>query len=166
VIAAFALLLSPSAGQEAPVVGPGLLCLKYSSFALASGERVAQRALGIESMQLQIDGPNGGYTIVESELMGGPKGRDGLIQTREDAQIYSLGHGAYAFRGEVPFSLHGKPLAEPMDQFFVSIRGSGLNRQRNARRILSRLKLGIPAAERCMLRYRYGWEYFLPPETE
>ena len=165
-IAALAYLLILPVQQDAPVVGPGQLCLKYSRFTLAPCERVAKRELGIESMQLKIDGPHGQYTIVESELMGGPESRSRLRQTRQDARIYSLGHGAYAFRGKLPFSLNGEPLTEPEDKFFVSIHGSALNRERSARRILSRIKLGIPATEHCILRYRYGWEYFLPPETE
>ncbi|MDP5279041.1 hypothetical protein Q9Q95_08905 [Sphingomonas sp. DG1-23] len=165
-IALLAYLLMLPAQQGAPVVGPGQLCLKYSSFALAPGERVVKRALDIENMQLQIDGPHGQYIIVESELMGGPESRHQLLQTRRDARIYSLGHGVYAFRGKLPFTLNGEALAEPEDKFFVSIRGDALNRERSARRILSRLKLGIPAAEPCIMRYRYGWEYFLPPETE
>lgn len=165
-IALLAFLLTPPAAQGSETSGPGTLCLKYSSFTLAPGERVTKRDLGIESMQLEIDGPHGRYTITESELMGGPKDRDRLIQTRQDAHIYALGHGAYAFRTKLAFSLHGKPLAEPTDQFYVSIRGTGLERELGARQVLSRAKLGIPAAENCIMRYQYGWEFFLPTESE
>lgn len=152
--------------QNAPVAGPGQLCLKYSSFVLAPGEQVAKRAIGIEGMQLEIDGPSGRYTIVEGELMGGPKSRDRRVQTRPDAQIYALDAGGYAFRGTLPFSLHGQPLAEPVDQFYVSIRGRALDRHESARLILSRLTLGTPKTADCLMRYQYGWEFFLPAETQ
>ncbi|WP_404334054.1 hypothetical protein AB2M62_12155 [Sphingomonas sp. MMS12-HWE2-04] len=165
-IALLAFLPIPPASQSAETTGPGTLCLKYSSFALAPGERVTKRDLGIESMQLEIDGPHGRYTITESELMGGPNDRDRLIETRQDAKIYARGHSAYAFRAKLAFSLHGAALAEPTDQFYVSIRGSGLDREPGARQILSRAKLGTPAAENCIMRYHYGWEFFLPAESE
>jgi len=165
-IGLLALLLTFPAGQNAPVTGPGALCLKYSSFELAPGERVAKRTLAIENMQLDIDGPNGRYTITESELMGGPAREDRRIHTRPDAQVYALRGGGYAFRGVLPFSLHGAPLAEPVDQFYVSIRGHALDRRQSADPILARLTLGTPTTKDCLMRYQYGWEFFLPAETQ
>jgi len=168
IVALLALLLFPQADQDAPkpVIGPGLLCLKHSSFALLAGERVIRSGGGVETLHLELESPQGRYWIHESDILAAPKSfARRLVETRRDARLYAVGSDGYMFRGRLPESLHGEADGKPRDRFIASIGGDALRRERQARSVLSRLKLGIPTTENCIMRYQYGWEYALPAET-
>lgn len=147
-----------------PIAGPAMLCLKYGSFQLQPGETVTRATLGVESMSLAIDGPSGGVTIRESEILANPPHRR-LYRVRADARISRIASGSYVFYGPASLVLHGAASKGAPDRPYAVVVGATLGTGRRDA-ILDRFKLGIPAPESCGHRFLYGWEYMLPAETQ
>lgn len=154
----FALATSSQPVPDTPepnIVGPKLLCFKYSSFQLLEGERVTEAPIGLEGMAVVIDGQSGAYEIRESELFGRPA-RIGTRVARNAGTAYFRRSGPirYAVAGRTGYSLD-------RDALVLWISGDALNGQRADAAIYRRVAVGDPSQLRCDFRYLYGWDVAL-----
>jgi hypothetical protein len=149
---------SVAAGED--VIGPLRLCLKYSTFDLAEGERVVDVAGSMENIRLTIDTPDGRLVIDEGEILADRHNARRPFRSRTDARIYARRGGGYTFYGRPAYSISGEPVGSPPpeDSLVATMSGAALESRSHASGFLERLRLGAQA-ENCGRRYLYGWEY-------
>lgn len=154
----FALATSSQPVSDTPepnIVGPKLLCFKYSSFQLSEGERVADVRMGLEAMVVEIDGPLGRYTIRESEIFRRPARLGTRVARNAGTTYYRSGSPVrYAVTGRTDYSTE-------RDTLVLWLSGDALNGQRADAAIYRRVAVGDPAQLRCDFRYLYGWDVAL-----
>ena len=122
---------------ERPVVGPMLVCFKYSSFSLADGERIIDFEGGAEGMAVRVEGPHGAYWIEESEIFITPRlGR--LLSDNGGTRVYRLRGRArqYAIVGATNFS-GGE------DRAVIRLEGGALTGTARMRKYISASELPI-----------------------
>ena len=155
--AVFAALIcaSPAVAQglplPEPVIGPKLICFKYSSFSLAKGERITHFGGGMESMGLHVQSPRGSYNIGESEIFATPRlGR--LMSDRDGTRVYRLKTNSreYAVAGATDFS-------DDRDNVIVRLDGDAFTGGQRDERIYRRFKIGDPVRLDCVQTFTYGW---------
>ncbi len=97
-----------------------LLCLKYSSFALRSGERVTDYTGGGELMALTIETADGSVELREGEIFKQPRRRPAKAVYRHDrTRIYRM--GGKATRDYAVYDMSGHGLGTPRLMLFLSI---------------------------------------------
>jgi hypothetical protein len=143
-----------------PVVGPTQVCFKYSSFSLSEGERVTDFSPAPESMGIEVEGPNGRYDVVESELFYVPNPGRAL---RED-------HGTSVFRAKRrsrEYLIAGVTgFSRDKSIVVVSVSGPALTGTRRDALIYDRFIVGDPAQMNCPDKFTYSWQAFLGAQKQ
>lgn len=143
---------------EPEIVGPKLLCFKYSSFQLLEGERVTDVRMGLEAMVIEVDGPLGPYTVAESEIFRRP--------ARLGARVVRSGGTTYYRRGNPPsYAVTGRTRhSTERDTLVLWVSGSALTGQGVDAAVFTRVMVGDPAQLPCDYRYLYGWDVAFGPD--
>lgn len=145
-------------GIDAPereIVGPKLLCFKYSSYQLIEGERIADVSVGLEGMGIEVEGSQGLYTVRESEIFSRPATLGRRVNRTEGASYHRSGNPVrYAITGRTSYS-------PDKDTLVLWVSGSALTGRRTDSAIYNRVSVGDPAPLRCDYRYLYGWDVAL-----
>jgi hypothetical protein len=104
-------------------------------------------------MSLEIEGPRGSYTIVESEILGGGEVNDRqLVMTHAGTKVYRV-KGArtrYVLSGPTAFS-QGK------DHITLSVHGTAFRGRPLDREIYRRFEIRDPTGSGCRHGFVYGW---------
>jgi hypothetical protein len=132
-----------------PVVGPMLVCFKYSSFRLAAGEQITDFGGSPEALLITIEGRGGAYQIGESEIFAKPIQKR-LISDRDGTRVYRVGPAGYEIAGKTSYSDGG-------DEFILSLDGEALAGTVRDARIYRRLTVGDPARLSCKMTFTYHW---------
>lgn len=136
-----------------PVVGPRLVCLKYSSFALLADERITDLDGSPESEQLTVRGSSGTYTVGESEIFA-TKGLKRLVYTAAGTKVYKVGRERvrYAITGPTSYS-------DGREVLVVWLAGDALSGRVTDADIYKRFAVGDPKTVKCQSGYTYGWNF-------
>jgi hypothetical protein len=159
-ITAIALLGSSTLTQaeplHEPVLGPKLVCFKYSTFLLGEGEKIIEFTGSPEGMSVTVEGATGTFRIGESEIFAPVKGHKRLVASRGQTKIYRVpsGGGRYAIYGPTTFS-DGK------DQLVIWLSGDNLRGKSSDRATLDRFEIRDPASVRCEQTFTYSWDFIL-----
>ena len=160
IAASLVLLLHPHAAtaQDEPIEGPKKICFLYSSFDLPAGQSVAGFRGSVESMQVEVRGLGAGYSVIESQIIGVPPPRHGLVATYGTTSIYRARSGK-----EVRYDLYGPaPFADGKIRRLVILKGPVFTAGRQDAQIYSRFRIVDPSQVRCAHGFRYGWDLMLP----
>ena len=139
---------------DKPVIGPKLICFKYSTFALDSGERITEFSGSPEAMSITVDGPSGSYTVGESEIFASAKGSKRLVLSNGRTSVYRVsGHGGrYAIYGPTGFS-NGK------DRLVIWLTGKSLKGKKSDQAVYDRFEVRDPAGVQCQQTFTYSWGF-------
>ena len=153
-----ALATGSAGGLDAPereIIGPRTLCFKYSSFQLVEGERVADVRIGLEGMGIEVEGPQGRYSVRESEIFARPATLGRRVNRNEGTSYYRSGN-------PVRSAIIGRTSYSPdRDTLVLWVSGSALTGRTADATIYSRVTVGDPASLLCDNRYLYGWDIAL-----
>lgn len=139
-----------------PVIGPKLICFKYSVFRLAAGERITDAAGSPEGIAITLHGPNGEIGIGESEIFAPAKGGKRLVFSAGRTKVYRVARGRrYAIYGPTYFS-------EGADRLVLWLSGPGLSGGRRDRDFYSRFDVRNPEGSACEHVFTYSWDAFVP----
>ncbi len=134
-----------------PILGPMLLCFKYSTFELADDERVTKFSASAESMSLTIEGPAGVIEIAESEVWAEPKRRGRLLLEHNGTAVFREKTGQrYSIYGQTSYSPN-RP------QKVISLSGNALLGTIEDRSIYNRFVVRDPKDAACGHGFSYGW---------
>ena len=147
-------LATGSVGQpdvlESEIIGPKMLCFKYSSFQLLEGERVVDVRVGLEGMGIDVEGLQGRYSVRESEIFARPTTLGRRVNRNNGTTYYRSRNGAsYAITGRTSYSPDRATLV-------LWVSGSALTGRKADATIYTRINVGDPASLRCDNRYLYG----------
>ena len=164
-VTAIALLGSPTVTQaeplEEPVLGPKLVCFKYSTFLLGEGEKIIEFSGSAEAMSVTVEGAFGTFRIGESEIFAPVEGQKRLVASRGHTKIYRVtSHGGrYAIYGPTSFS-DGK------DRLLIWLSGDNLKGKGSDRAVLDRFEIRDPASVRCAQTFTYSWDFILGTQQD
>jgi hypothetical protein len=151
-IASIALGISAQAEPlDQPVVGPKLLCFKYSAFTLRAGERVTEFSGSMEGISIKIKSSAGSYEIAESEIFASPAGGKRLVSLSGKASVYRIvgGEKGYVIYGPTSYS-RGE------DVPLIWLSGAAVRSIAKARQILGRFDARDPRLLKCEQTFTYG----------
>ena len=135
-----------------PVLGPKLLCFKYSTFSLLSGERVTDFSGGLEGMSIQVVGDKGTFDISESEIFRQPKytGHPVLQQN---------GTTAYRINGMEPhYDIYGRTsFSNDKDRLMITLSGPSLRGTATDKNIIRRFEIRDPSSAPCQQTFTYSF---------
>ncbi|WOB78348.1 hypothetical protein [Brevundimonas nasdae] len=153
-----ALATGAAGGFDTPhreIIGPKTLCFKYSSLQLVEGERVADVRVGLEGMGIEVEGPQGRYSVQESEIFARPATLGRRVNRNEGTNYYRSGNPvSYAIAGRTSYS-------PDRDTLVVRMSGPALAGRTTDAEIYRRVTVADPASLRCDNRYLYGWDIAL-----
>ena len=140
-----------AAPLKTPVVGPQLLCFKYSTFSLLDGERVTDFSGGAEAMTLAIGGPSGAYTVSESGIFAA-RGARRLELSSAKTNVYRFFEGGprYGVYGPTSFS-------DGEDRPIIWLSGAALKGTAADAAIFSRVEVRDPKSVKCDQSFSYRW---------
>lgn len=153
IIALLAALAAP-AGQSADVDGPGRVCVKYSMFDVAAGERWQVGMLGIEGAVFTLHRPGGDVAYYESENRVIPARPAKLVLVRSDARFERRREGRtvfYVVWGRTDFS-------RDHDAAIVVLRSASFRGTAADRKVYERVHITPPDRSQCIRSYLYGWD--------
>jgi len=135
--------------QPEPITGPKLLCFGYSTFSLLSGERVTGFSANFDVMSIEVDGPNGRFSIVETDIRKPPKDPGHLVLRRGDMSVYWVDGAAphYDFYGRTSFY-------RDRDRLLLELSGSSLSGKTNDATIYRRLDVRDPKSADCQRTFK------------
>jgi hypothetical protein len=145
-----------------PVVGPKLICFKYSTFALVDGERIVDFRGDMEGMAIKIASPGGAYEVAESEIVGWARGANRLVFSRKRTRVYRVAgrERRYAIYGPTDFS-DGKNL------LLIRLSGVALRGTVRDAGIYQRFEVRAPSELKCDAKFTYSWGFLGPrPSAE
>jgi len=139
---------------EKPVVGPMIVCFKYSAFALAAGERITDFSSSPEGMRIAVDGPRGRFSIVESEIFARLRGGRALVKKDGQISVFKVEGRPrrYAIFGPTKFS-------NGADSPIVLLEGDALRGDAEAVNLFDRVEIRDPSSEHCGQTFTYGWTF-------
>lgn len=157
VILLSAVLMSASVQAEPPgrpVVGPKLVCFKYSTFELAKGESISPISGSPEGISLSVEGPSGRFTIGESEIYASVKGAKRLVHSNASTSVYRVPgkNGRYAIYGPTSFS-DGKV------RLVIWLSGENLKGKKSDQAVFKRFTVRDPAGVVCEQTFTYSWGF-------
>lgn len=145
-----------------PVVGPSLICFKYSTFALIEGEQVTAFSGGPEEMSIEISGPSGNYEVSESEIFAATKASKRRVLSRDETRVYRVSSG-----NEVRYAIYGPTdFSDGKDHLLIWLSGNALRGTRKDASIYSRFEVKDPATVNCSRTFTYSWEFLLPDSEQ
>ena len=135
-----------------PVIGPKLICFKYSTFALADGERVTEFSGSPEAMSITVEGPSGDFIIGESEIFAAAKGAKRLVYSNDRTSVYRVSGrgGRYAIYGPTSFSA-GK------DRLVLWLSGKNLTGKKSDQAVYDRFTVRDVVGLNCEQTFTYSW---------
>jgi hypothetical protein len=153
--------LTRAAALDEPVLGPKLVCFKYSTFLLGKGEKIIEYSRSPEAMSVTVEGASGTFKIGESEIFAPVQGQKRLIALREQTKIYRVTseRGRYAIYGPTNNS-DGK------DQLVIWLSGNGLMGKNKDRTILNRFDIRDPDTVKCEQTFTYSWDFILGTQLD
>ena len=141
-----------SAPPKSPVVGPMLLCFKYSTFNLQAGERVADFSGGFERMSLTIDGPSSVYTIAESEIFAPIRRAHRPVFSSDTTHVFR------ALGGPPKYAIYGRPSFSPdQDRLVIWLSGPTLTGSKKDAAIYGRFDVRSIDPDKCGHGFTYSW---------
>jgi hypothetical protein len=134
-----------------PVVGPKLLCFKYSVFVLNAGERVIDFSGSMEGMSIRIKSFAGSYEIAESEIFAPLPEKKHLVSVTGKTSVYRIAGQSrrYTIFGPTSFS---QGQYAPL----IWLSGSALRSPTKARQIFGRVEVRDPRLAKCEQTFTYG----------
>lgn len=148
-----------------PVVGPKLICFKYSTFSLLAGERITDFSSSPEAMSVKIQGARDSYTIAESEIFKQLKHTEQPLFQHEGMSVYRIrvpwnqgeDHNGidYGLYGRTRFSID-------KDRLLLLLYGPLIRGGASDARIYERLRVRDVASVACQFHFTYSFEDFLP----
>jgi len=162
IVTAIALLASSTLARAEPlaepVVGPKLICFKYSIFLLGEGEKITDFSGSAEAMAITVEGPSGTFRIGESEIFAPAKGRKRLVVSKGQTSIYRVSSqgGRYAIYGPTGFS-------NGQDRLIIWLSGDNLRGSSTDRGVLDRFEVRDPASVTCQQTFTYSWDFLIGP---
>jgi hypothetical protein len=143
-----------AAPLEKPVVGPKLICFKYSTFFLREGERVTDLSGSPEGISIKVESPSGGIEISESEIFAPAKAAQSIVASSNKTSVYRVPSrgGRYAIYGPTSFS-------DGNDRLVILLSGAGLIGNRNDASVYGRFQVRDTAGLRCEHTFTYSWEF-------
>ncbi len=145
-----------------PVIGPNLICFKYSTFTLIEGEQVTDFSASPEDMSLEISGPSGSYEVSEGEIFAATKASKRLVLSREGAHVYRV-----SSKNEVRYAIYGPTdFSDGKDRLLIWLSGNALHGTRKDLTIYSRFDVRDPATVNCAHSFTYSWEFLLPDSEQ
>jgi hypothetical protein len=159
VLAQALIILRPAAGHaelSRPVEGPKLICFKYSTFALAAGERVTDMARSPEAVQITIMGPRGAYNIGESEIIGAQRATPKPIYANGPTKVFQLRSKSWLYGVFGPTSF-----SDGADVLVDVLSGRVLRSGAYAAEVYRRIEVRDPASARCEATFSYSFGDFL-----
>jgi hypothetical protein len=137
---------------DKPVVGPKLICFKYSTFSLADGERVTEFTGSPEAMSITVERTSGDFTIAESEIFAEPKGPKRLVFSNGRTFVYRVSdhRGRYAIYGPTSFSAGNNRLV-------IWLSGKSLRGKKSDQTVYGRFMVRNVAGLKCEQTFTYSW---------
>lgn len=146
----------PAQGEplDEPVVGPELICFKYSTFSLAEGESITDFSGSMEGMQVTVSSRRGDFRIGESEIFAELDNLGRPVFSKGEMSIYRLksprnGYAVYA------------PTRSSSGERILLARfsGSRLKGKFSDKAIYSRFEVRDPAGLQCKHTFTYSWDF-------
>jgi len=139
---------------DKPVIGPKLICFKYSTFSLGEGESIAEMSGSPEGMSITVTSPSGDFSIGESEIFASTKRAKHLVLSNGSTSVYRVsgGGGRYAIYGSTSFS-NGK------DRLVIWLAGKGLKGRKSDKGVYSRFAVRDPSGLKCEHTFTYSWDF-------
>jgi hypothetical protein len=139
--------------MDEPVLGPKLVCFKYSTFLLDQGEKIIEFSGSTEAMSVTVEGASGTLRIGESEIFAAVRGQKRLVASRGQTKIYRVTseRRRYAIYGPTNSS-------EGKDQLVIWLSGDSLRGNSSDRAVLDRFEIRDPASVRCEQTFTYSWD--------
>jgi len=143
---------------DKPVIGPKLICFKYSTFYLDEGESIAELSGSPEGISVSVTSRSGHFSIGEGEIFAPAKGLKRLVYSNGSTSVYRVrGRGGrYAIYGPTSFS-NGKP------RLIIWLTGINLRGRKNDKSVYSRFEIRDPSGLKCEHTFTYSWD-FLPEQ--
>ena len=149
-----------SAGEPLsdPVVGPMLVCFKYSIFSLLPGERITDFFPGIEGMSIKVEGDHGTFVIGESEILKPPTNARHLVLRQSDTSVYRID-------GAKPrYSVYGRPrFSRDQDRMMILLSGPSLRGTADDAEIYRRLQVRDTEGAACKRTFTYSMSFMFKP---
>jgi len=139
---------------DKPVIGPKLICFKYSTFSLREGESIGEMSGSPEGMSVTVTSPSGNFSIGESEIFAPAKGLKRLVFSNGSMSVYrvSRGGGRYAIYGPTSFS-NGKY------RLMIWLTGENLRGRKSDEGVYSRFEIRDPSGLKCEHTFTYSWDF-------
>jgi hypothetical protein len=139
---------------DKPIMGPKLICFKYSTFMLSEGERISDFSGSPEAMSITVDGLANSYEIDESEIFASPKGKRRLVASNDGTMVYRVSNhgGRYSIFGRTIFS-------KEKDRLVIWLSGKGLKGKKSDASVYDRFEVRDPASVKCDHTFTYSWGF-------
>jgi hypothetical protein len=111
--------------------------------------------MGLEGMAIEVEGPQGRYSVAESEIFGRPAALGRRVNRNGGTTYFRRGDPVrYAVTGRTSYSPN-------RDTLLLWVSGAPLTGRTTDAAFYSRVTVGDPASVDCDHRYLYGWDIAL-----
>lgn len=137
-----------------PVIGPKLICFKYSTFTLNEGERITHSSGSPEGVSITVESPSGDFEVGEGEIYAQPKNARRLVYSKGRTSVYRVSgrRNMYAIYGPTSFS-------EGKDRLVIWLSGVNLKGGKGDRGVYQRFTVQDTSALGCQHTFTYSWDF-------